>query len=190
MPAVPADSGAPLTAWIRAVPDFPQPGVLFRDLTPLWADGHAWARALDALARPFDSAPPDVVLGIEARGFLVAASLASRWRSGLMLARKPGKLPGSAVREQFALEYGTASIESHRGLFPPGVRVLIADDVIATGGTAFAARSLVDALHAVPVGFAFVVEIAFLGGREKLGPSLPVHAVISYEASGDALIRE
>lgn len=175
---------------MRAVVDFPQPGVLFRDLTPLWADGSAWARALEALARPFDAAPPEVVLGIEARGFLVAAALAARWRSGLMLARKPGKLPGSAVREQFALEYGTASIESHRGLFAPGARVLIADDVIATGGTALAARSLVEALHGAPVGFAFVVEIAFLGGRRKLGDSIPVHAVISYDAEGEAVVRE
>src|SRR5436309_16062354 len=103
----PSERGAPLSAWVRAVPDFPKRGVLFRDLTPLWADGAAWARALDALARPFDKAPPEVVLGIEARGFLVAAGLAARWRAGLMLARKPGKLPGSAAREEFTLEYGT-----------------------------------------------------------------------------------
>lgn len=175
---------------MRGVPDFPKPGVFFRDLTPLWADGSAWARAVEALARPFDAAPPELVLGIEARGFLVAAALAARWRSGLMLARKPGKLPGSAVREQFALEYGTASIESHRGLFAPAARVLIADDVMATGGTARAALSLVEALHGAAVGFAFLVEIAALGGRTKLGGVLPIHAVISYDAAGEALIRE
>ena len=175
---------------MRTVPDFPKPGVLFRDLTPLWADGAAWARALGALARPFDAAPPAVVLGIEARGFLVAAGLASRWRSGLMLARKPGKLPGSAAREEFALEYGTASIETHRGLFAAGTRVLIADDVIATGGTALAALALVESLELKPIGFAFVVEIAFLGGRAKLGSALPIHAVLSYDAAGEAVIRE
>ncbi len=180
----------PLTAWVRAVPDFPKPGVLFRDLTPLWADGAAWARALEALARPFDGAPPAVVLGIEARGFLVAAGLAARWRSGLMLARKPGKLPGTTAREEFSLEYGTSSIESHRDILEPGTRVLIADDVIATGGTALAALALLEALELEPVGFAFVVEIAFLGGRARLGTSLPVHAVLSYDAAGEAVIRE
>jgi adenine phosphoribosyltransferase len=175
---------------VRAVPDFPKRGVLFRDLTPLWADGAAWSRALEALARPFDKAPPDVVLGIEARGFLIAAGLAARWRAGLMLARKPGKLPGSAAREEFTLEYGTASIETHRDLFAPGTRVLIADDVIATGGTALAALALVEGLKQKPVGFAFVVEIAFLGGRAKLGSALPIHAVLSYDAAGEAVIRE
>ena len=180
----------PLTSFVRAVPDFPQPGVLFRDLTPLWADGAAWARALEALARPFDPSPPRVVLGIEARGFLVAAGLAAHWRSGLLLARKPGKLPGAAAREEFTLEYGKASIETHRDLVKPGTRVLIADDVMATGGTAIAALKLVETLQLKPVGFAFVLEIAFLGGRAKLGSTLPVHAVLSYDAAGEAVIRE
>jgi adenine phosphoribosyltransferase len=164
--------------------------VLFRDLTPLWADGAAWARVVDALARPFDSSPPDVVLGIEARGFLVAAALAARWRSGILLARKPGKLPGAAAREEFTLEYGTASIETHRDLVKPGSRVLIADDVIATGGTAVAALALTETLGLEPVGFAFIVEIAFLDGRAKLGSTLPIHAVVSYDAAGEAVIRE
>jgi len=187
---MPSSPDAPLSAWVRAVPDFPQRGVLFRDLTPLWADGAAWSRALGAVARPFDKAPPEVVLGIEARGFLVAAGLAERWRAGLMLARKPGKLPGSAAREEFTLEYGTASIETHRGLFVSGTRVLIADDVIATGGTALAALALVEALQCRPLGFAFVVEIAFLGGRAKLGSTLPIHSVLSYDAAGEALVQE
>jgi adenine phosphoribosyltransferase len=180
----------PLTDYIRPVPDFPQAGVLFRDLTPLWADGEAWGRAVRALARPFDAAPPRVVLGIEARGFLVAAALAARWGAGLMLARKPGKLPAESAREEFELEYGTAAIETHRGLFPPGARVLIADDVIATGGTAVAALKLLRHLDATPVGFAFVVEIGALGGRARLGTGLPVHSVIEYPASGPATVRE
>jgi adenine phosphoribosyltransferase len=183
MTAMPA-----LASFVRAIPDFPQRGVLFRDLTPLWADGAAWARTLEALARPFDAAPPQVVLGVEARGFLIAAGLAARWSAGLMLARKPGKLPGSAAREEFTLEYGTASIESHRDLFAPETRVLVADDVLATGGTAVAALALVEALGLKPVGFAFVVEIAFLGGRAKLGSTLPVHAVLSYDAAGEATV--
>ena len=183
-------SSTPLTAFVRAVPDFPQRGVLFRDLTPLWADGPAWARALEALARPYDASPPQAVLGIEARGFLVAAGLAARWRSGVLLARKPGKLPGSAAREEFTLEYGKASIETHRDLVKPGTRVLIADDVIATGGTAVAALALLEELQLTAVGFAFIVEIAFLGGRAKLGSTLPIHAVLSYDAAGEVITRE
>lgn len=186
----PQSVAASLADWIRPVPDWPQPGVLFRDLTPLWADGRAWSRAVDALARPFDAAPPQVVLGIEARGFLVAAGLAARWRAGVMLARKPGKLPASAAREEFTLEYGKASIETHRDILKPGTRVLIADDVIATGGTAVAALALLEALGLEPAGFAFVVEIAFLGGRAKLGSTLPIHAVISYDAAGEPVVRE
>lgn len=180
----------PLTDYVRPVPDWPQPGVLFRDLTPLWADGVAWGRAVKALAKPFDAAPPQVVLGIEARGFLVASALAARWNAGLMLARKPGKLPADAAREEFELEYGSAAIETHRGLFAPGARVLIADDVIATGGTAAAALKLLRHLHATPIGFAFVVEIGVLGGRGRLADGLPVHAVIEYPAEGSPIVRE
>ncbi len=120
----------------------------------------------------------------------MAAGLAARWRSGLLLARKPGKLPGSAAREDFTLEYGKASIETHRDLVKPGTRVLIADDVIATGGTAVAALGLLETLRLDAVGFAFVVEIAFLGGRAKLGSTLPIHAVLSYDAAGQAIVRE
>ena len=181
----PTAPGAPLSAWVRAVPDWPQPGVLFRDLTPLWADGGAWARCVAALARPFDERPPEVVLGIEARGFLVAAALAARWGAGLLLARKPGKLPGAAHRVDYALEYGTAAIEAHRGLVAPGTRVLVADDVLATGGTAFAALSMVGALEAEAVGCAFVLEIEALGGRARLGDALPIHAAIAYDPGGN-----
>jgi adenine phosphoribosyltransferase len=180
----------PLTDYIRSVPDWPQPGVLFRDLTPLWADGGAWGRTVRALAKPFDAAPPQVVLGIEARGFLVAAALASRWSAGVMLARKPGKLPADAAREEFELEYGSAAIETHRGLFPSGTRVLVADDGIATGGTAVAALNLLRHLQATPVGLAFIVEIALLGGRKKLGNGVPVHAVIEYRADGAVRVVE
>ena len=186
----PRSPTASLDEWVRPITDWPQRGVLFRDLTPLWADGRAWARAVAALARPFDPAPPEMVLGIEARGFLVASALAARWNAGIALARKPGKLPAAAHREEYELEYGRASLESHRDLLRPGTRVLIADDVIATGGTAIAALALLRALQCEPVGFAFVVEIAALGGRAKLHTTLPVHSVIRYEKDGAAAVTE
>ncbi len=182
----PQTPGAPLAAWVRTVPDWPKPGVQFRDLTPLWADGAAWARTVAHLARPFDATPPAVVLGIEARGFIVAAAMAARWGAGLLLARKPGKLPGAVHREDYALEYGTAAIEAHRGVVPAGSRVLIADDVLATGGTAFAALALARALEAQPIGFAFILEIEVLGGRARLGEELPIVVGIAYDASGMA----
>jgi len=180
----PTDPNAPLSDWVRTVPDWPKPGIQFRDLTPLWADGAAWARTVERLGRPFDAAPPDAVLGIEARGFVVAAALAARWKAGLVLARKPGKLPAAVHREDYALEYGTAAIESHRGVLAPGTRVLVADDVLATGGTAFAALSLARALEAVPIGFAFVLEIEPLAGRERLGGDLPIEVAIAYDGTG------
>jgi adenine phosphoribosyltransferase len=186
----PTAPGAPLSDWVRAIPDWPQKGVLFRDLTPLWADGGAWARCVAALAKPWDASPPELVLGIEARGFLVAAALAARWGAGILLARKPGKLPAATHREDYQLEYGTAAIEVHRGLAARGRRVLIADDVLATGGTAFAALSVAKGLELTPVGCAFVLEIEFLGGRPRLGNALPIHAVIAYDGDGKATVRE
>jgi adenine phosphoribosyltransferase len=187
---VPTKPGASLAEWVRPIPDWPQPDVMFRDLTPLWADGGAWARCVAALARPFDATPPELVLGIEARGFIVAAALAARWGAGILLARKPGRLPAATHREDYQLEYGTAAIESHRGLVARGRRVLIADDVLATGGTAFAALDLARALELVPVGCAFVIEIEPLGGRARLGSGIPVHAVIAYDAAGQARVAE
>jgi len=179
----------PLSAWVRAVPDWPQRGVVFRDLTPLWADGAAWARAVRALAAPFDAEPPAMVLGIEARGFLVASALASRWGAGLLLARKEGKLPAAAYREEYELEYGRACLETHRDLVQPGTRVLIADDVLATGGTARAALNITRAIGCAPVGCAFLVELAFLNGRSKLGGDVAIHSVIDYDADGRASER-
>lgn len=181
---------APLTAWVRDVPDWPQKGVLFRDLTPLWADGRAWARAVRALATPFDGKPPELVLGIEARGFLVAAALAARWDAGLLLARKEGKLPAASHREEYDLEYGRACLETHQDLVPQGKRVLIADDVLATGGTARAALDLVRAIGCEPAGCAFLVELSFLNGRSKVDPAIPIQSVITYDATGRASVRE
>jgi adenine phosphoribosyltransferase len=186
----PTRDGAPLSDWVRPVRDWPQPGVLFRDLTPLWADAKAWERTVRALAKPFDASPPPMVLGIEARGFLVAAALAARWNAGVLLARKPGKLHGDPLREEYELEYGRASLETHRDLLRPGTKVLIADDVLATGGTALAADALVRGLGCAPVGFAFLVELLYLGGRGKLSGSASVHAVIAFDGEGRATIAE
>ncbi len=182
----PTAPGAPLSGWVRPVPDWPQPGVMFRDLTPLWADGAAWSRCVTALARPFDAAPPALVLGIEARGFVVAAALAARWGAGVLLARKPGKLPGAVHREDYQLEYGTAAMEAHRGLVARDRSVLVADDVLATGGTGFAALELAHGLGLRCTGFAFVLEIEPLSGRARIGKALPVHSVIAYDAQGRA----
>lgn len=187
---IPPADGSPLTAWVRDVPDWPKKGILFRDLTPLWADGRAWARAVRALAAPFDASPPQMVLGIEARGFLVAAALAVRWDAGLLLARKEGKLPAASHREEYDLEYGRACLETHRDLVPSGTRVVIADDVMATGGTARAALDLVRATGCVPVGLVFLVELSFLDGRSKIEGAAPVHSVIAYDGTGRATVRE
>jgi len=176
------------TRWVRDVQDYPQPGVLFRDLTPLWADGAAWGRAADALAARViadDGPRPAYVLGIEARGFLIAQALADRWQAGVLLARKPGKLPRASYRQSYALEYGEAGLELHEDPIPEGAPVLIADDVLATGGTAHAALELVENLRGQVVGFAFLLEIASLGGRERLG-ELPVFTLVRYGADGKA----
>ena len=186
----PKRADAALSEWVRPVHDWPQPGVLFRDLTPLWADGHAWARTVRALAKPFDAAPPDLVLGIEARGFLVAAALAARWDCGVLLARKPGKLPGRTLREEYALEYGRASLETHGDHVPSKTRILIADDVIATGGTAEAAHALAKAVGGTPIAFAFLVELLYLGGRAKLDRLAPIHSVIAFDGEGRAKVSE
>lgn len=186
----PERADAPLSAWVRPVPDWPQQGVLFRDLTPLWADAGAWSRTVRALASPYDASPPALVLGIEARGFLVAAALAARWNTGVLLARKPGKLPGKALREEYELEYGRASLETLGDLLKPGTRVLIADDVIATGGTAQAAYALARGMKCEPIGFAFLVELLYLGGRARLEAAAPVHSVIAFDGEGRATVAE
>lgn len=186
----PARDDAPLSDWVRPVHDWPKKGVLFRDLTPLWASPNAWARTVRALAKPFDAAPPDLILGIEARGFLVAAALGAHWNRGILLARKPGKLPGKTFKEEYDLEYGRAALETPADLLRPGTRVLIADDVIATGGTAEAAYQLTKATGCTPIAFAFLVELDYLGGRAKLDTLAPVHSVIVFDGEGRARVAE
>jgi adenine phosphoribosyltransferase len=172
-----ADQVAKLVAdHVREVPDFPQPGVLFRDLTPLFADGPAFREAVDALIG--HHGPFDEVAGIEARGFLLAAAVGYATGAGVVPIRKAGKLPGETLRVDYALEYGTATLEVHTDAFTPGARVLLVDDVLATGGTAAAAADLVERAGATVVGLSFLKELADLGGRRLLS-GRPVGTLLS-----------
>jgi adenine phosphoribosyltransferase len=158
-----------LNQHIRDVKDFPQPGVMFKDLTPLLADPDAFRWTVDAIADHVAGVDIDTVIGIEARGFILAAPIAYRLGAAFVPIRKSGKLPWAVAREEYSLEYGTDRLEIHRDAIHPGERVLIVDDVLATGGTASAAVKLVEGLGGVVVGLGFVIELAFLGGRARLG---------------------
>jgi adenine phosphoribosyltransferase len=162
---------------LRDIPDFPQPGVVFKDYTPLIADGAALAAVVGDIADRYRGAI-DVVVGIEARGFILGAAVAYELGLGMVPVRKAGKLPGETILESYTLEYGTAEIEVHSDAFTPGQRVLVIDDVLATGGTAAATCQLVERAGAVVVGVDVVLELAFLHGREKLGDR-PVHAILT-----------
>jgi adenine phosphoribosyltransferase len=166
-----------LTALATTVPDFPQPGVLFRDLTPVLADATALASVADALGEPF-AGSYDVVAGVEARGFAFAAAAAARSGHGLLLIRKQGKLPGRRLAESYALEYGRATLEVHADQVPQGTRILLIDDVLATGGTLAAAQRLIDRAGWSLTGTAVALEIAPLNGRAALEPQ-PVHALLT-----------
>jgi len=161
------------TAWltdlVRDIADYPEPGVTFRDITPLLGDGPAFNRAITDLAGRFEGVGVDRVLGMEARGFIVAAPIAFHLGAGFVPVRKAGKLPWAVVREEYSLEYGKDKLEMHRDAIHPGERVLIIDDVLATGGTASATCRLVEELNGVVVGLGFLLEIGGLSGRERLG---------------------
>lgn len=161
------------TGWLRRlvrdVPDHPEPGVDFKDITPLLRDVDAFRFCVDALADRFDGQTIDHVVGIESRGFLLAAPLAYRLGAGMIPVRKPGKLPGPVHREEYVLEYGTDALEIHQGAIDPGERVLVVDDVLATGGTAAATVALVGHLGAEVVGCGFLLELSFLDGARRLG---------------------
>jgi len=159
---------AELRALVRDIPDHPQPGVVFKDITPLLGDADAFRFAIDGLAAPFADAGVTHVVGIEARGFIVAAPVAHQLRAGFVPVRKAGKLPWKTVAQQYALEYGTDTLELHVDGVGPADRVLIVDDVLATGGTAQATAALVGATGATVVGLAFLIELEFLGGRSRL----------------------
>ncbi len=165
---------------IREVPDFPKPGILFYDITTLLKDPGGLKSVVDALKRRYEKSQIDLVLGIEARGFIFAPALAYALGAGFVPVRKPGKLPAAAVREQYQLEYGTDSLEIHQDAIAPGQKVLIVDDLLATGGTAAAVARLVERLGGAVAGFAFVVELDFLKGREKLA-GYDVFSLLHYE---------
>ena len=157
-----------LKAAIRDVPDFPKKGIVFKDITTLLKDPALFRRTVDLLAVLCGDRPVDKVVAIESRGFILGGVLASRLGAGFVPVRKPGKLPAKTLRASYALEYGTDTLEIHEDALDKGERVLIVDDVIATGGTAHAVGDLVDRLGAKVVAFAFLVELSFLNGREKL----------------------
>ena len=158
-----------LGAHVRDVPDWPEPGVVFKDITPLLADPDAFHAAVEALAHPFLERGITTVVGIEARGFLIGAPVALRLGAGFVPARKPGKLPRPTASERYELEYGSDELEVHADAIEAGERVLIVDDVIATGGTAAATVRLVEGLGGTVVGLGVVIELAFLDGRAALG---------------------
>ena len=164
---------------IREVPDWPQPGVGFKDVTPLLADPKALRYAIDQLAEWGREKKPDLVLGAEARGFILGAAIAREIGTGFVPARRPGKLPPETVSATYQLEYGTNALELHPDLIPHGSRVLIHDDVLATGGTVEAIGGLVESLGATVVGVCFIIELTFLNGRERLS-KYDLHALIEY----------
>jgi adenine phosphoribosyltransferase len=168
-----------LKALIRDVPDFPMQGILFRDVTPLLRDPQGIRQVVDALAERYRGQRIDAVAGIESRGFLFGAPLALALGTGFVPIRKLGKLPAEKITREYALEYGTNSLEVHRDAVKPGERVLLVDDLLATGGTARAAAGLVEELGGEVVETAFVIELAFLNGRAAL-EGRPVHALLTY----------
>jgi adenine phosphoribosyltransferase len=172
-------SDARLRSLIRDIPDFPQPGILFKDITPLMADADALADAVAGLAEYARTLQVDVVVAAEARGFLLGPALALELGAGFALARKPGKLPYDTVNADYALEYGESTLELHTDAVAAGRRVLVHDDLLATGGTAATLCDLVEQLGGEVVGCGFLIELAFLSGRERLA-GRDVHALISY----------
>jgi|SRR5947208_1847422 len=168
-----------LRSLIRDVPDFPQPGVVFKDITPLLADPVAFSTVVDTIVVQFGRGNVDKVVGIEARGFIVAAPVAYHFNAGFVPVRKAGKLPWQAESESYDLEYGSETLEIHKDSLGAGERVLIVDDVLATGGTASATAGLVERLGAKVMGIACIIELSFLNGRGKLG-DLDFFSLIKY----------
>lgn len=168
-----------LRALIRDVPDFPKPGILFKDITPLLSDPAGLALSVELMAQPFRGKKVDVVVGAESRGFIFGTALATTLSAGFVPVRKPGKLPWKRRRHEYALEYGTDSLEIHEDAVRQGQRVLVVDDLLATGGTLAACAELVGKIGAEIVGLVVLIELVGLGGRKML-PGLPVHSVVRY----------
>ncbi len=171
-----------LRSKLRSVLDFPKPGIIFKDITPLLGDPRALHLTLDLLAQPFIGEGIDRVVAMEARGFIFGAAIAARLNAGFVPVRKPGKLPADVDHIDYTLEYGTSRLEMHRGSIEPGARVLIVDDLLATGGTAAATARLVEGQQGKVAAFGFVVELDFLEGRKCLGQAVtedaPIHSLI------------
>ncbi|MBX3712180.1 MAG: adenine phosphoribosyltransferase [Lysobacter sp.] len=168
-----------LPSWtrrVRDIPDFPRPGIVFKDITPMLADADGFAGAIDTLAAPWRGTGIDAIVAVEARGFIFGAALARTLGTGFVPVRKPGKLPGRTVRQTYALEYGEDTLEIHADALPAGARVLLVDDVLATGGTLDATRALVERLDARVVGAGVLIELAALGGRARWNGMAPLHA--------------
>jgi len=164
---------------IRHIPDFPKPGILFYDITPLLNDAEGFREMVGAMVLPYADQRIDQIVGIESRGFILGAAVATQLKAGFVPIRKPGKLPSKTHREDYALEYGMDCLEIHADAFRPGERVLIVDDVLATGGTARAASELVRRVGGELVGLSFFIELNFLSGRSKLNGKA-VHSVLQY----------
>jgi len=168
---------ASLSEFIRDVPDFPKKGVIFKDITPLLGDPQALAASVEQLAQPYQDKGVELVVGVESRGFIFGPLVAHKLGAGFVPARKPGKLPAETIQHSYALEYGTDALELHADAIRPGQKVLMVDDLIATGGTMAAASALVRQLGGQIVGAAFVIELCFLHGRDKL-PDIDVFSLI------------
>lgn len=170
-----------LECHIKTVPDFPKPGVSFKDITPLIEDGEALHAAVDALANSVEAIEYDRIVSAEARGFVFGTALAYRTRKGLILARKPNKLPRDTISATYDLEYGTDSLEAHADSITPGTRVLVTDDLLATGGTARAMCDLVENAGGIVAGAAFLIELSYLKGRHRLAPYTVV-SLLDYDS--------
>ena len=168
-----------LAEFIRDIPDFPQPGIVFKDISPLLRDADAFKQAIDKLVAHYRALEFDYVVGIESRGFIVGAPLAYHLGKGFLPIRKPGKLPYKTERIDYTLEYGSGSLEVHADALSHGHRILIVDDLLATGGTVAASRALIERLGGHVVGAGFLVELAFLHGRDRLN-GLDIHALLAY----------
>jgi len=179
MPAITAVTPKEIERAIRNVPDFPKPGIQFKDITPVLADARLFAGSIDLLTEKFQPGTVDAVVGIDARGFIFAAAAATKLRAGFVPVRKKGKLPYQTIEQDYALEYGHATVAMHTDALKPGARVLLIDDLLATGGTSAAAAALMKKLGAEILEISFLIELKFLNGREKL-KGLPVRSIVTY----------
>lgn len=168
--------------YIRTIPDFPHEGIMFRDVTTLFSDPRGFRIAIDQLLHPYAGQPIDKVVGLEARGFILGGAIAHQLSLGFIPIRKKGKLPGKTIEQDYTLEYGKATMEVHDDALQPGEKVLLVDDLLATGGTAEAGIKLIERMGAEVIGCAFVIDLLDLGGRARLeGLGMDVHALCSFE---------